>query len=207
MRLDKLPYRDKPMELRGLPTLYGGEGYWLTALPMPLTSTLQHSPGALAHPGRGYRDFAEPGEVPVSFENDDGAGDLPGSPMIAAAAWLIGNDAVVERAIVTALLSSLGKLAALQDGIHGLTDERVDRTWDEAQVRQRCRLLHIVLQDVVGEPPYFGVEFACTWDTEHGYGLMFHGTQVVEWGGGDVPNSMWIAPRHAEGRSRDQTSG
>ena len=31
MRLDKLPYRDKPMELRGLPTLYGGEGYWLTA--------------------------------------------------------------------------------------------------------------------------------------------------------------------------------
>lgn len=51
MRLDKLPYRDKPMELRGLPTLYGGEGYWLTALPMPLTSTLQHSPGALAHPG------------------------------------------------------------------------------------------------------------------------------------------------------------
>ncbi|WP_141396543.1 MULTISPECIES: hypothetical protein [Sphingomonas] len=135
MRLDKLAYRDKPVQIRGLPTLYGGEGYWMTALPMPLTSTLQHSPGALPHPGRGYPDFAEPGEVPVSFENDDGTGDMPSLPMIAAAAWLIGNDAVVEQTIITAMLSSLGKIAAIQDGIHGMTDELVDKTWDEAQLR------------------------------------------------------------------------
>ena len=43
MRLDKLSPDDKPYEVDGLPTLYGGKGVWSTALPMPLTSTLQHS--------------------------------------------------------------------------------------------------------------------------------------------------------------------
>ncbi|WP_371479824.1 hypothetical protein [Agrobacterium sp. DSM 25558] len=72
---------------------------------------------------------------------------------------------------------------------------------EEAQLRPRVSLLHIALPDVVGKPPYFGVELACSWDTENGYGIMFHGTDVVEWGAGDVPNLPWIALRHAEGRS------
>lgn len=201
MRLDKLSPDSKPYEVDGLPTFYGGEGVWSTALPMPLTSTLQHSIDALSYPGCGNVEFAEPGEVLAILQNDDGKGDAPNPAMIAAARWLIQNDEAVERAIIATLVSSLSELIDIQDGIDGMTDERVNETWDEAQLRPRVRLLHIVLPDVVGEPPYFGVELACSWDTEQGYGIMFHGTDVVEWGSGDVPNLPWIAAQHSEERS------
>jgi hypothetical protein len=192
MRLDKLSPDDKPYEVSGLPTLYGGDGAWITALPMPVTSTLQHSLDALPETGRGNVAFAEPGEVPVILENDAGTGNAPGPAMIAAARWLIANDAAIERAIVATIVSSLPELTGMQDGMN--------EAWDAATVRPRVRLLHMTLPDVAGEPPYFGVEFACSWDAEHGYGIMFHGTDVVEWGGGDVPNLPWIAAQHAEGR-------
>lgn len=201
MRLDELSPKDKPYEIDGLPTLYGGKGAWVTALPMPLTSTFQHSLVALPHPGRGNAEFAEPGEVPVILENDDGTGDVPSSNMIAAARWLIDNDAEVEQAIIATIRSSLDELINIQKGIDGVTDEAVNETWEEAQLRPRVRLLHIALPDVVGKPPYFGVELACNWDAENGYGIMFHGTDVVKWGAGDLPNLPWIALRHAEGRS------
>jgi hypothetical protein len=200
MRLDKLSPDEKPCEIDGLPTLYGGDGSWVTALPMPLTSTLQHSLVALPNPGNGNADFADPGEVPVILENDDGTGEAPNSAMIAAARWLIENDAEVERAIIATIRSSLSELSKIQGGINDVVDEAVNDTWEEAQLRPRIRLLHITLPDVGAKPPYFGVELACNWDTENGYGIMFNGTKVVKWGGGDVPNLPWIANRHAEGR-------
>ncbi|MCM2505711.1 hypothetical protein NDN16_18785 [Aureimonas altamirensis] len=147
-------------------------------------------------PGRGNVAFAEPGEVPVILENDSGTGDAPGPAMIAAARWLIANDAAIEWAIIATIVSSLPEQTDMQDGL----EKDMNEAWDEAKVRLRVRLLHMTLPDVAGEPPYFGVELACSWDAEHGYGIMFYGTDVVEWGGGDVPNLPWIAAQHAEGR-------
>jgi hypothetical protein len=37
--------------------------------------------------------------------------------------------------------------------------------------------------------PYFGLEFECNWDLEHGCGLMFHGTNVIIAGKAEVTNS------------------
>ncbi|WP_427846650.1 DUF6985 domain-containing protein [Brucella pituitosa] len=63
------------------------------------------------------------------------------------------------------------------------------------------RLLPLTLPPIQGKFPYFGAELACTWDREHGYGVMFHGTNVVNSGGGDIPNLSWIANRQAERRT------
>lgn len=180
MLIDRLPPDSPPYEAAGLPVLYGRDGYWVSALPMPLTSTLWHSLVALPHPGRGYHKFAEPGEVPVSFENDDG-GDVPHPMLLETGRWLIENDAAVERAIVAALLAD-------QDG------------FDEPSLRPMIRLLGLVIHEVKGRLPYFGAELACSWEEEHGAGIMFHGTEAIQTGGGDVPNLAWIALRHAEGR-------
>ncbi|MCA1371344.1 hypothetical protein I6F15_28950 [Bradyrhizobium sp. BRP14] len=73
--------------------------------------------------------------------------------------------------------------------------------WDEPMMRPMIRLLYILIHDVSGRLPYFGVELACAWEEEHGYGIMFHGMEVVETGGGDVPNLSWIAARHADNRA------
>ncbi|OKP63400.1 hypothetical protein BTE77_35625 [Ensifer adhaerens] len=200
MLLDKLTANNISYQADGLPTLYGRGGVWETALPMPLTSTLWHSLVALPHPGRGYASFAEPGEVPVYLENDDGSDDAPDPIMLETARWLIANDSAVERAIVETILNDLPSLRKIQNEVTINPDEQLPESWDEPLLRPMIRLLHLTLPPIQGRLPYFGAELACTWEREHGYGIMFHGTEIVETGGGDVPNLSWIANRHAEGR-------
>ena len=45
--------------------------------------------------------------------------------------------------------------------------------------------------------PCFGYEFGCTWDGEHGLGVLMHGKRVVEVGGADTAFTLWIAKRDA----------
>lgn len=40
---------------------------------------------------------------------------------------------------------------------------------------------------------YVGYEFRCTWDEEHGMGVMTHKNRVVAIGGADVSILEWIA--------------
>lgn len=49
----------------------------------------------------------------------------------------------------------------------------------------------------VGEhtAPYVGIEFRCTWDEEHGAGVLLAGRRVVEVGGADTAILLWIAER------------
>jgi hypothetical protein len=41
--------------------------------------------------------------------------------------------------------------------------------------------------------PYAGFEFGCTWDDEHGLGVLMHGTRAVDIGGADTAFLLWIA--------------
>jgi hypothetical protein len=46
--------------------------------------------------------------------------------------------------------------------------------------------------------PYLGFEFGCTWDEEHGLGVLTHGTRVVEVGGADTAILLWLAEKDAK---------
>ena len=46
--------------------------------------------------------------------------------------------------------------------------------------------------------PYIGFELGCTWDPEHGLGVLMHGNRVVEIGGADTAILLWIAEKDAE---------
>jgi len=46
--------------------------------------------------------------------------------------------------------------------------------------------------------PYVGLEFDCTWDEEHGLGILMNGIRVVEIGDADVAITLWIAEGDAE---------
>ncbi len=43
--------------------------------------------------------------------------------------------------------------------------------------------------------PYIGFEFGCSWDPEHGAGVLMNGTRVVDTGGADTAMLLWIAKR------------
>lgn len=55
-----------------------------------------------------------------------------------------------------------------------------------------------VHQVVKNDLPYAGFLFECTWDDEHGLGVLMHGTRVVEIGGADTAILLWIAEADAE---------
>lgn len=40
--------------------------------------------------------------------------------------------------------------------------------------------------------PYVGYGFGCTWDVEHGLGVLIHGTRCVDLGGSDTAFLLWI---------------
>jgi len=45
--------------------------------------------------------------------------------------------------------------------------------------------------------PYAGYEFGCTWDDEHGLGILMNGTRLVKIGGADAACTLWIAKKDA----------
>jgi hypothetical protein len=45
--------------------------------------------------------------------------------------------------------------------------------------------------------PYLGFELGCTWDEEHGLGVLMHGTRAVAVGGSDTALLLWIAEEDA----------
>ena len=55
--------------------------------------------------------------------------------------------------------------------------------------------IHQVQKDGI---PYVGFEFGCTWDDEHGLGVLMHGTRTVEIGGADTAVLLWIAKQDAQ---------
>jgi hypothetical protein len=49
--------------------------------------------------------------------------------------------------------------------------------------------------------PYVGFELGCSWDDEHGLGVLMHGTRVVEIGGADTAFVAWVAEQDAAKRA------
>lgn len=192
---------DVPLIVQGLPTLYGSEGSWVTALPLPHTACFRGATARAASPGYAKADrIAETGEVTVYLENDDGSDGAPDGAMIEAARWLLENDAAFFRAVLDAMLADLPSLRAIENATVLADDAfRLPERWGEATLLPLVRLNNINLYPVLGAP-YIGLDFSCAWEDEHGYGLMLAGTEVVETGGADVGALGWIAARHAEKR-------
>lgn len=44
--------------------------------------------------------------------------------------------------------------------------------------------------------PFIGVELGCTWETEHGVGVLLHGDTPLEIGGADTAILLWLAKKH-----------
>lgn len=192
---------DVPLNVQGLPTLYGSKGSWVTALPLPHTARFRGATALAALPGYVKPDrVAESGEVAVYLDNDDGSGDAPDAAMLEAARWLLENDAAFFRAVLDAMLADLPSLRAIEHATFLADDAfRLPERWDEPTLLPLVRLNNINLYPVLGAP-YIGLDFSCAWENEHGYGLMMAGTEVVEKGGADVGALGWIAARHAEKR-------
>jgi hypothetical protein len=112
--------------------------------------------------------------------------------------WLLDHEAEVASAVLEGLLAEYPRLQ--QDyGYEGTEREEYMPDVSSAEDFRQLIGLHNVhflplLKDGL---PYIGYEFGCTWDGEHGLGVLTHAKRVVEVGGADTAFTLWIAKRDA----------
>lgn len=113
--------------------------------------------------------------------------------------YVIQNQEEIAEAILAALLK---EYSAMQADYGYNDEEREELMPDAADTDALAALLapnSVIIHPVVRNGlPYIGYEFGCTWDEEHAFGAMLHGTSVVELGGADTAILTWIAEKDLE---------
>jgi hypothetical protein len=115
---------------------------------------------------------------------------------LASVQWLLDHEGAIASALLNALLAEYPKLQEDYDD-----DERGEYMPDVSHAddfRALIGLHHVHVHPLVKDGiPYFGYEFGCTWEEEHGLGVLMHGTRVVQIGGADTALLLWLAKRDA----------
>lgn len=95
--------------------------------------------------------------------------------------WFVENERVVSQGVKEAIFQeyALAFNLASADDLKDL-------------IGLRTVHIHQIAKNGI---PYAGFEFDCTWDPEHGLGVLMHGIRCVELGQGDTAMLLWIAER------------
>jgi hypothetical protein len=58
--------------------------------------------------------------------------------------------------------------------------------------------VHAIEED---RKPFLGIELGCTWEEEHGLGILLHGAKVLKIGHADTAFTLWVAKQYLLKRS------
>lgn len=156
--------------------------------------------------GPQYSDYNLPeiadGSVEIVFA-PEGRDDSPLTDVErASVSWFVENEALVSQAALRALL---GAYPPADD--YGYSPEEMAERMPEvsslAEYRRLVSLQVVFVHPLVrGGIPYVGLQLACSWEEEHGLGILMHGERVVEIGGADTAFLLWVAKRDAKAHAR-----
>jgi hypothetical protein len=135
--------------------------------------------GELKVPAFGELLGAKSSKALVEIEQTRDEDDALEPEVRAGIEWLIANEEATAKAVVAAIVGKHPEIAS------------------DVQAKFDLRSVHFH-PAVNGEEPYVGFSFGCSWDDEHGLGVMMHGTRAVEVGGADTAILAWIAERDAK---------
>ena len=170
--------------------------WWTTTAVFPSWKGFQSRSGAY-----GAQDSSIPsdGSVRIVFA-PEGRGTEPLTDSDKSSiVWVIENEASISKALILSLLEEYPSLQAQ----YGYSSEEQAELMPDIKSTEDLRAL-IGLHTVYVHPaqkdgiPYIGFELGCTWDNEHGLGILMHGTRTVEIGGADAAILLWIAKRDAK---------
>jgi hypothetical protein len=172
-----------------------GEFFWTADAQLPSWAGFQTRKGA-------YGSVSSPtpsdGSVTITFapEGRDTSPLLPDE--LASVQWLLDHDDEIASALLKGLLVEYPKLQ-LEYGYEGAErDEWMPDVLSSDEFRSLIGLHSVHVHPLTKDGlPYFGYEFGCTWDEEHGLGVLMHGLRVVEIGGADTAFMLWVAERDA----------
>lgn len=140
---------------------------------------------------RSFADLMGPKRREILVEIE--AEELPSPAQQAGIRWLLAEEDAASRAVRKAIVAGYPE----QRRRFG-NDVPMPETLDEDALADHVDLRGVTFHEATrGRVPYIGFLFGCTWEDEHGLGLMMHGTRCVELGGADTAILGWIAERDA----------
>jgi hypothetical protein len=135
-------------------------------------------------------DKAEPSDGKTKFcFAPEGRGTAPlTEPEMQMITWFEDNEPAVSAAVKAATIA-------------WCADEQIANFPDEASLKPNCGLYSVNIHVADGgDLPYIGYELGCTWEEEHGLGVMMHGTRLVAIGDADTALHLWVAQKDVEER-------
>lgn len=176
------------------PLFVWDEDNWVAQTTLPSWAGFQHRPG---FHGCLTKDTTH-GTCRVVFA-PEGRGDEPLTEAeYSLVSWFIEHETSLQQPLLAALLNAYPEL---QDYNGYTDDEKLEFMPNVASVMEFRSL--IGLQEIFIHPaikdgmPYVGFVFGCTWEEEHGLGILMHGTRVVKIGGIDMACTLWVAEQDA----------
>ena len=169
--------------------------WWTATVRLPSWQGFQTRKGIY-----GGRNSADPsdGSVDIVFA-PEGRGDEPLTDAeLSAIHWVLEHEASLSSALLSSLLKEYPSLQK-QYGYSG--KDKAELMPDIKSVEDLRTLIGLYSVNVHQVQkhgiPYVGFEFGCTWDEEHGLGVLMHDSRTVEIGGADTAILLWIAEEDA----------
>jgi hypothetical protein len=183
----------KRPETYRLPSLAWDGDFWTGKVQLPSWRGFQSRGGSY-----GSRDAEESsGEVELSLAPPSGeveiVGPRPPAPEQLAAFWhLLDEEPALFKAVLKAAFEYYQRCRKMS--WPGADGRPLGALKSPSALKRYLGLgtVHLlpVAKDGLG---YIGFELGCSWDDEHGLGVMTHGRRVVELGGADSAFLEWIA--------------
>jgi hypothetical protein len=113
---------------------------------------------------------------------------------IKAYSFLLDHQEKIKEYILDRLMKEYRGLQS-DYGYHGEEkDERMPDISSKNDFKELIGLSNIHLMNVEKDGiGYVGYEFGCSWDTEHGLGVMTYKDKIIQLGGADVAFLSWVA--------------
>jgi hypothetical protein len=142
------------------------------------------------------------GTARLSVAPPGGAGQPPSAEQASAFRYLLDHEEAVRDALVAAILEEYPAMRQrlLADGF--VDEPDLPDLEGPEQLRSHVGLSTVHVLPVVKDgAAYVGFEFGCTWDEEHGLGVMTHQGRIVEFpdmgvgkvNGADFASEDWVA--------------
>jgi hypothetical protein len=172
------------------------EYFWVTSVMLPAWQGFQVRNGPY-----GSVSSAEPsdGLVHIIYAPEGRDDSRLNQYEINSVKWMIDHEKSIHDVLLQKLFTHYPAIR-----------EEVSEWYDEAETAQLVPEMHCAedLKKLVGivsvnvHPlvkdgvPFIGIELGCTWDDEHGAGVILHGDHILEYGGADTAIYLWVAQQY-----------
>jgi hypothetical protein len=174
------------------------EYFWVTTANLPAFAGYQIRGGAY---GSISAEGTSDGTVKLLFA-PEGRADGPLKPdEVQLVQWVVDHQREVHDGMLNTLFA---EYPAIREKFSDWIDEdEIEQLLpvigDPQELKKLVGVSSINIHQISKDgKPFIGIELGCTWDDEHGVGVLMHGDKGLEVGGADTAILLWIAEQHAE---------